>query len=257
MYKKLSRDYDRFVNWKNRLAFEMPFIEQQIVKLQAGTPNPLRILDAACGTGMHAIALAELGHMVSGADLVPQMVQVSRRNARTAGVKIDFRTAGFGALAQTFPDAGFDLLLCLGNSLPHLLSSEELSAALRDFAACLRPGGMMLLQNRNFDAVMARQERWMDPQSHREGAREWLFQRWYDFEPNGLIRFNIVTLSRESESDWKPRITSTLLRPLLQEELTAKTADTGFGNVQCFGSMQAEEFHAMESGNLILTAIKK
>ncbi len=257
MYQSLSRDYDRFVNWKNRLAFEMPFITQQIAALQRSNTTPLRILDAACGTGMHAISLAGLGHTVSGADLVPQMVRVSRRNARDAGQKVDFRTASFGQLAQTFPNAGFDLLLCLGNSLPHLLSPEELSTALRDFAACLRPGGMMLLQNRNFDAVMAKKERWMDPQTHREGEREWLFQRWYDFELSGLIRFNILTLARESDSDWKPHLTSTLLRPLLKEELTAKAASAGFTNIRCFGSMQGEEFHTAESGNLILTAIKK
>ena len=30
MYDLLSRDYDRFVNWPNRLAFEMPFLLKQL-----------------------------------------------------------------------------------------------------------------------------------------------------------------------------------------------------------------------------------
>ena len=150
MYATLSDDYDRFVNWKSRLAYEMPFLERQISLLQQKKSSPLDILDTACGTGMHAIALAQLGHKVSGADLVSEMIDKSRQNALAAGVEIDFRTAGFGQLAGTFGQNKFDLLLCLGNSLPHLIDPFALSAALQDFAACLRPGGRLLIQNRNF-----------------------------------------------------------------------------------------------------------
>ena len=57
-------------------------------------------------------------------------------------------------------------------------------------AACLRPGGTLLLQNRNFDAVMAEKNRWLGTQSHQEDEQEWLFLRFYDFDPDGLITFN-------------------------------------------------------------------
>jgi hypothetical protein len=49
MYDSLSADYDRFVNWKNRLAFEMPFIQAQIDSI-ASKGRQVRVLDAACGT---------------------------------------------------------------------------------------------------------------------------------------------------------------------------------------------------------------
>jgi len=35
MYNELSADYDRFVNWQNRLAVELPFIIQQFQKINA------------------------------------------------------------------------------------------------------------------------------------------------------------------------------------------------------------------------------
>ncbi len=64
LYDPFIADYDRFVNWKERLAYELPFIEQQLT-----TSGARCILDTACGAGMHAIALAQRGYDVTGADL--------------------------------------------------------------------------------------------------------------------------------------------------------------------------------------------
>ncbi len=256
MYETLSSDYDRFVNWENRLAYEMPFIERLLKDLKEKAGRPLDILDSACGTGMHAIALARLGHHVSAADLFPQMVEISRRNAVKAGSVVRFETAGFGQLAAVFGEKHFDLLLCLGNSLPHLLSAAELEAALRDFAACLRPGGMLLIQNRNFDQVMQTRERWMEPQVHREENGEWIFQRFYDFQDDGLIQFNIVTLKNENKRGWQSAVASTRLRPQLRAELESALACAGFENVRAYGSMAGDEFSPGSSGNLILTAVR-
>jgi len=197
MYDGFSADYDRFVDWPGRLAAELPFVERELRAAEAH-----RVLDAACGTGMHAIALAQRGFRLTGADLSAGMIERARANAAAAGVGVRFEVAGFGHLARVFdghtprsegtvgersPGAGaaFDALLCLGNSLPHVLTPEALEETLADFAACLRPGGLLLIQNRNFDAVLARGQRWMEPQSHREGESEWLFLRFYDFEPGG------------------------------------------------------------------------
>jgi SAM-dependent methyltransferase len=254
MYDTFSDDYDRFVNWPNRLAGELPFLEATLATVPQPDGNPARLLDAACGTGMHAIAIAALGHKVSAADLFPGMVEKSLRNARDASVNLDVRTAGFGELAPTFGASRFDLLLCLGNSLPHLLSPTGLEAALADFALCLRPGGVVLIQNRNFDLVMAGQERWMDPQTHTEGDLEWVFQRFYDFEPDGLIRFNIVTLNRQGQGDWSADVATTFLRPQLQAELVEYLTRAGYRDIRAYGSTQGEEFDPTASGNLILTA---
>ncbi len=135
MYDAFSSDYDRFVDWPSRLAVELPFIEQQL-QMQ----NSRRVLDAACGTGMHAIALAQRGYAVAGADLSTGMIERARLNAADAGADVRFETAGLGELAQTFGSGSFDALLCLGNSLPHLLTPGDITAALADFAACLQPG---------------------------------------------------------------------------------------------------------------------
>ena len=256
MYGDFSADYDRFMDWLARLAVELPFVEQQLRAIGAH-----RVLDAACGTGMHAIALARRGYEMAGADLSAGMIKRARINADAAGLVLSkaegvdarFEVAGFGELS-TQVGTGFDAMLCLGNSLPHLLTPESLAAALADFAACLRPGGLLLIQNRNFDAVMARGERWMEPQAYRKGELEWLFLRFYDFESDGTLTFNLVTLRREGACDWSQQATSTRLRPLRQEELVTALTGAGFAEVACWGDMQGAPFDAESSPNLIVSA---
>ncbi len=257
MYETFSRNYDRFVNWPSRLAYEMPFIEQGLQKLAEEQQRDPQVLDTACGTGQHAIALAKQGYPIAGADLSAGMIEGARENAIQAGVNVTFKAAGFGELEAAYSGSDlfpFDALLCLGNSLPHLLSEEDLNAALRDFAACLRPGGMLLVQNRNFDAVLARRERWMEPQSYREGNAEWIFLRFYDYHPDGLIQFNVITLHRMADADWQQEVSSTYLRPLCREELTAALQKAGFTGLSCYGDMTGSQFDPETSGNLILTA---
>lgn len=250
MYDDLSEDYDRFVNWEQRLKVELPFLLRHL-------PHG-RVLDAACATGWHAIALAQQGFQTAGADLSPQMIAVARRNAQAAGVALPFEVAGFGDLARSFATSlPFDGLICLGNSLPHLLTPQDLARALADFAACLRPGGTLILQNRNFDAVLARGERWMEPQAFRKGRKTWLYLRFYDFLPEGLIRFNMVRLTRE-RTGWTQRVTSTVLRPLRMAEVVEALREAGFEALETYGSMEAggAPFDAQTSGNSIVVARK-
>jgi hypothetical protein len=59
--------------------------------------------------------------------------------------------------AHTHHGGGWDVVLCADNSLPHLLSDDEIVAALRQFHACTRPGGLCLVSVRDY-AAMPRDE---------------------------------------------------------------------------------------------------
>ena len=263
MYDDFSADYDRFVDWPGRLDAELGFIERQLSGVGAH-----RVLDAACGTGMHAIALAQRGYDVVGTDLSVGMIEQARANADSAGVEVRFEVTGFGELAETLipvlsrtgahKESVFDAVLCLGNSLPHLLTPREVAGALADFAACLRPGGLALIQNRNFDGVLARGQRWMEPQAHREGESEWIFLRFYDFEADGTVTFNLATLKRwdGTEGAWHQQVASSKLWPLKQTDLVEMLQAAGFGKVICWGDMQGAPFDPVSSPNLVITGAR-
>jgi glycine/sarcosine N-methyltransferase len=249
MYDSLSSDYDRFVNWQARLSVELPFIIEKLHDANART-----VLDVATGTGMHAIALAQCGFIASGADISQGMIARAHSNAKSARVEVHFEITGFGALEQVFGHHVFDALLCLGNSLPHLLTLSALSEALLDFAACLRPAGMLLLQNRNFDAILNKHDRWMEPQSYSQGDSEWIFQRFYDFDPDGLLTFNMITLKRMKQGSWSQQITNSRLRPILKDELVSFLNTAGYHEQHLFGDMSGSAFDLETSPNLVILA---
>ena len=249
LYDALAEDYDRFVNWSGRLAHELPFFtslfQEQGVR---------RVLDAACGTGHHAIALAQRGYQVLGADLSAAMVQRARANAAAAGVNVSFAQMGLGRLATL--GETFDAVLCLGNSLPHLLTAPAVSSALADFAACLRPGGLLIIQNRNFDRVWTRRERFMGPQSYRDDAgREWLFIRFYDFHQE-TITFNMIRLRRSTDAEWQQDVAATPLRPIFRDDLATSLAAAGFQRAVFYGGYDRTAFDPAQSGDLITVAFR-
>jgi len=256
MYDKLASIYDYFVNWESRLAYELPFLEHQLRTLGQDS-SQIRVMDTACGTGHHAIALAKLGFQVSGSDLFPEMVSLADANAKAAGEQVSFRTAGFGRISDTFDQPGeFDAVLCLGNSLPHVDSNQDLKKTLRDFKDLLRSGGIFILQMRNFDLVMGEKKRWMEPQSVKDGATEWLFLRFYDFEDDGKIQFTILSLQRKVNSPWQTQLTSTHLLPIHSEQLKTELGALGFRDIQLFGNLAAKPYNAESSGDLVLVATK-
>ncbi len=247
LYDALAADYDRFVNWEGRLSHELPFFtslfEQHGVR---------RVLDAACGTGHHAIALAGEGYQVLGADLSVPMIVRAEENASARGANATFVAAGLGGYA----DLGqtFDAAICLGNSLPHLLSGQAVAGALDDFASVLRPGGVLVIQNRNFDRVWREQERFMPPQTFCGAEGEWLFLRFYDFHEES-ITFNMLRLRRTADS-WSQDVEATELRPIFARDLASALERAGFAPVTLYGSYDGAPFDPGTSGDLIAVAVR-
>jgi hypothetical protein len=146
-----------------------------------------------------------------------------------------------------------DAVLCLGSSLPHVLTEADLRATLADWRAALRPGGLLLVQNRNMDAVLAKRARWMPVQARAEGDREWLFVRFYDFDREG-ITFNVVTLERSAGEPWRQRADATRLFPWRRDQLVSALVEAGYGEIACYGDMAGGAYDEQSSGNLVLTA---
>lgn len=246
LWDLLSTDYDRFVDWQGRLATEMPFLESLFAE-----HGVQRVLDVGCGTGRHAIALAERGYEVLGMDASEGMVSQARRNAAAAGVKVQFLQAGFGELNAAAGDS-FDALLCLGNSLPSVLGDDELERALADMAKTLVPRGSLIVQNLNYDRVWARRERFMPLQAHHRGDEEWLFVRFVDFHSETLT-FNMIILHKDG-AGWHCRPGAAELRPIFKDDLAHLLKQTRFVSMDFYGDYNLNPYHQDTSGDLIVVA---
>jgi SAM-dependent methyltransferase len=252
-YDVLASEYDRFMDWPTRLIHELPFLLQALRK-----NGGRRVLDAACGTGIHAIALAGEGFSVTGVDSSSGMVEQARENAVQAGAaEAQFEQAGFGELAPMFGVGKFDAVLCLGSSLPHAADREGVLLTLKDFAACLRPDGLLIIQNRNFDAILSRRDKWMPLQAWSGGSLERIFLRSYDFEPDGSLTFWVILLSRNAGGAWRMQLGSSRLYPLPRESLLAVLTEAGFGVCRDWGDSKGSGFDPSHSPDLWVSAAKK
>ena len=151
-YDRLARVFDAMTDWQKRLTLEMPFLQRTLDQHRART-----LLDTACGTGWHAITLAKKGYTAAGCDASPQMIERARANSAKAQANVRFEVADFNQLNH-FTET-FDAVLCLGNSMPHLLSQDALVEAMQQMRGNLRRGGVLILQNLNYDMRMKKKPR--------------------------------------------------------------------------------------------------
>jgi len=107
---------------------------------RAGLFPPGRLLDAGCGSGLLAAFLKDRGFTVAGLDLSVGML----RPARDRGLPV-FQ-ASMSAFALREPA---DAVLCLYDSINHLLDPPAVRAAFACFAAALSPGGRLFMDTNN------------------------------------------------------------------------------------------------------------
>lgn len=261
-YDALAPLFDVMTDWDTRLAAEGPFL--RAVLEQAGAR---RVLDAACGSGGHALALAQWGYEVTGADPSPVMVQMAAGKASAqagrAEREVPFLVAGLADL-PAIPGLGtFDAALCLGNSLPHLLTQAELVAGLRGIAEVLEPGGLFVTQNLNYDLRWQRQPRWFAAQGGELDGQEVLVWRFADYDvAAGQVAFHIALFRKGTDKgseSWQVEVHTTPQRPLFQADLLAALSEAGFDEVQSYASMSASPraFDPATSGDLVVVARKK
>ncbi len=140
--------YDALSGGEKRLAREGPFL------LDALSGAPLRrVLDLACGTGIHALFFAEHGADVTACDLSPEMID--RARAARPHPRIAYQVADM----RRPPSGPFGLALCLGNSLSLLPETDDMQACFQNTAAVLAPDGCFVLQVLNYANPALREPR--------------------------------------------------------------------------------------------------
>lgn len=134
-----------------------PFVaayEHYVTRLRPGS----KVLDAACGIGVEALALARRSLQVRGTDASPSMVAEARRRASTEGLVVDFSTSTWAELPERCDDR-FELVVCNGNALVHANDpgSGGLEKALRGLSAVTTPTGRVIIGTRDFELLRSGQ----------------------------------------------------------------------------------------------------
>lgn len=257
-----ASDYDRFVDWERRLAREHPFFRTLFDEHDVH-----RVIDVGCGSGMHAVMWASDGLEVTGVDPSPAMLAQAERNARAAATEIAradgsvrFVSGAFGELASLGLGAA-DAVTCTGNALPHIAGVEALEPTLSDFAAVLRPGGVLVLHLLNHDRLLATHVRSIPPVVREMDDGTWVFLRVIDYADDG-IRFDFVTLHRpqdgwESGAPWETASRRSLHTALPSALLRDALQRAGFTDIVAYGGHDGSVLRPQTDESVILVATRR
>lgn len=223
-YKKpFVEKWDELIDWKKRAESEDGFFQEVLRK-----HGCRKVLDVATGTGYHSVTLAQEGFDVTAADGAENMLAKAQENARRYGVKLKTVHADWRWLTESVPEESFDALICLGNAFTHVFDDHERRKTIREFYKALKPGGLAIIDQRNYDAILL--------EGYSSKHRYYYCGDSVDVYPESVsedvIRF------RYAFSDGSVYHLS--LYPVLQDELTEKLKDAGFRTVQRYGDFRAD-----------------
>jgi SAM-dependent methyltransferase len=138
LYDFLYPDHLRFSDQLFDLLF--PVLQETGTRL---------VLDASCGVGHDMSSLLNRGFQVDGLDISQSMLEEASRRLRQAGHR-DFGLSlgDVRSLGSSVLESRYDLVIFRGNTLSNI-HPRDLSGAVNQLLAVVRPGGLLLLDYRD------------------------------------------------------------------------------------------------------------
>jgi SAM-dependent methyltransferase len=200
--------------------------------VERGVRPGAALLDAGCGTGRYSRELARRGYAVHGIDLSPELVNIAKASLSQSEGVLSF---ALGDILAGRPER-YDAILCRG-VLNDLVIDRDRDAVFEAFAGCLRPGGVLILDVREWTASADRK------------AREPLFRKRVSTDQGELTFTSTTELDRDrrelliSEEHaivhaGHRRVSAYqfTMRCWTTAELQSALARWGFGHVAYFGA---------------------
>jgi SAM-dependent methyltransferase len=263
--------YDLFQSAKNYNA-EARFVRDAADEILGMRGKTLKVLDLACGTGSHAIALSGMKCDVTGVDVSRDMLALARRKASAAKRRIRFvqqdlasldpvegwapsptqpRRAGEGARPST--ESGWDLVTCLFDSLGYLRSDARIQRALRRIHRATKPGGLVILEVwhapamlAGFDPLRVRRVRGRGIEAVRIGETRLRGEHLAE------VRYEIF--SRKGEGAWHRFVETHVNRFFTQSEIAGLVSRAGLRVVRVTGGYDAAAAPDDAAWHLVLIA---
>lgn len=182
-----------------------------------------RVLDLCCGTGQMARWLTDLGHGVTGLDGSEAMLYFARENAPKASFVL--------ADARSFIlPPSYEAAISTFDSLNHILSLEELTAAFCNVYTALTPGGTFLC-DMNTHAGLSKLGTGSSSTSTIENDHVFIVRTRYD-EETRLACWDL-TIFRLQET-WQRTDLTLTQRGYEETEICQALAEAGFSDIRVF-----------------------
>jgi len=195
-----------------------------------GVAPGMKVLDAACGIGTQALGLLQQGYIVRATDVSPGAVARLREELSSRRLDAVAEVDDLRSLERT-ATVSQDAVIACDNSVPHLLTDDEILEA---FSACrriLRPGGLLVLSVRDYAAIERRNPDVRPYGLRRDGDTRFLaVQAWeWDGEHYDL---RIYLTTESPEGDCSTRVLRSRYYAVSIDRLMALLNTAGFVQVE-------------------------
>jgi 2-polyprenyl-3-methyl-5-hydroxy-6-metoxy-1,4-benzoquinol methylase len=191
-------------------------------------------LDIGCAIGELSYELSLTGVIATGIDLNDGLLNQAQNRGSIPNLK--FQKGDMLELENDFQKGQFDSVLCFGNTLVHLSTTELVGQLLKGVFFVLKTKGVFLLQILNYDYIVAENVSEL-PVIENEHVK---FVRKYFFEENSqLVRFKTDLYLKEEE-----RIISneTTLLALKSDDLYNLIEQSGFSGIEFYSDFKQNPF---------------
>ena len=227
--------YDLQMNWPQRLSKEKDFFEKIIKERKVKN-----ILEIGGGIGRHAQMFSEIADNVTFMEPSEDMLRYAETNIIRSG-NIKLIVGGFEDLDRQVFES-FDMVTCLGNTLPILENRKNVKMALKQTRRKLVKGGLAVFQFLNFEPKIMEQNRFYSPRIFKKGSEKYIFLKHFE---SGKVKTRVDFMIIEMDSDdviLNFHSRSTLLCTLRQNLFLKMAHNSGFKKVELLGTGGAEEF---------------
>ncbi len=231
-YDQLASDYHLiYPDWKESVLKQGKVLDE-IIRKKAGM-SPRTVLDCSCGIGTQTIGLGLLGHQVHGTDISTKAIKRAIKEARLFGIKASFDVADLRSLSIEV-NGIFDIVLSCDNSLPHLLTNDDLLEAAKNMRSKLHPGGLLIVSIRDYDQILIEKPTSTQPKIFNDvDGKRVVFQLW-EWASDGRSYTLHLFILTENEGKWRTHRYSTQYRTLRRHELDEILTEAGFVNIEWY-----------------------
>lgn len=144
--------WDLYIDWEKRISGENGFFARQL-----SCHGVRKVFDACMGTGCDTIQLLKGGFEVVGNVIDENQKRIASANASEYGLTLNTTSFDWRSIPADLYGT-FDGVINLGNSLTCLLHREDHLIALKNFYQLLRAGGVLIIDQRNYDYILNQRE---------------------------------------------------------------------------------------------------
>jgi glycine/sarcosine N-methyltransferase len=162
-------------------------------------------------------------------------------------VPTDLRIADFRQLPDTWNGKTFDLVTCLTTSLPHMLTEEDLVAALHSMYTVLNAGGQLVIGNGITDGLLNAKPKMLPGRVYGDDA----FYFVLEYPDARRVTFNILYV-KKTDAGFRHLFTSITYNAMRKSVLEHAFRETRFSQVDYFGDYELTPYSDTSNRMLVL-----